>query len=223
MTATGPGTIVKSRYEPVSGDAVKHIHNAVFYMQNRETGGPEEPGPRALFTGTATHISSKEARTLLRGRHDKRVLFHREIMSPSTSFGLRGEDDMRAWTQEVVATLEDHLGLDLAWCGAVHRNTAHAHAHVLIRGAGISRADGKQVRVTLRRRELDVLRQAGVAAGLRLATTQRDDRTATLRSELDAMVYCPPIPVTPTPTVTAIERKEEPRESLTRRLFGRGR
>ncbi len=47
-----PSTLIKSHYQKQGPKAVARLYDAVYYMQNRETGGDEEPGPRALFEAT---------------------------------------------------------------------------------------------------------------------------------------------------------------------------
>jgi len=220
-----PPTLIKSHYQKQGPKAVARLYDAVYYMQNRETGGDEEPGPRALF-GATGDMTSKHARQALRALQDRSVLYHREIMSPSPAHGLQTQQELEAWTREVVGTLSNYLGLDLAWCGAVHRNTAHPHAHVLISGAGIRRSDGKQIAVRLKRQHLDLMRQAGIAAGVRLALPREAARTVERQRDMAALVerararqQTPATPIAAHPATT----KEDAREGIFTRLFGRGR
>ncbi len=223
-----PPTLIKSRFQRVNADAVKRVHNAVYYLQNRETGGDEEPGPRPLF-GSSGPLTSKEARVALRARgRAGSVLYHREIMSPSPRHGLHTQAEVEAWTREVIGTLGAYLGLDLTWVGAVHRNTAHAHAHVLINGVGIRRRDGKQIGVRLTDRHFDIMRQAGIVAGVRLSLPREAARTAERQRDMAALVERArsrqQTPETPaTAAAPPVSAKEPPRESLVGRLFGRHR
>lgn len=213
-----PPTLIKSHYQKQNARAVDRLCSAVYYMQNREHGGDEEPGPRQLF-GAQGDMTKKQARLMLRERRDRSVLYHREIMSPSPAHGLTTQQELEAWTREVVGTLSNYLGLDLAWCAAVHRNTAHPHSHVLISGAGVRRSDGKQIGVHLKRQHLDLMRQAGIAAGVRLSLPREAARAADRQRDMAALVersrnrqVAQPVSV-----------QEEPRESFIGRLFGRGR
>ncbi len=219
-----PSTLIKSHYQKQGPQAVARLYDAVYYMQNRETGGDEEPGPRDLF-GATGDMTSKQARQLLRARQDRSVLYHREIMSPSPAHGLQTQRELEAWTREVVGTLSNYLGLDLAWCAAVHRNTAHPHAHVLISGAGIRRSDGKQIAVRLKRQHLDLMRQAGIAAGVRLSLPREAARATDRQRDMAALVERARSRQQETSPVIAqpVSVQEEPRESFIGRLFSRGR
>ncbi len=219
-----PSTLIKSHYQTQGPKAVARLYDAVYYMQNRETGGDEEPGSRALF-GATGDMTSTHARQALRARQDRSVLYHREIMSPSPAHGLTTQRELEAWTREVVGTLSNYLGLDLTWVGAVHRNTAHPHAHVLISGAGVRRSDGKQIGVRLKRQHLDLMRQAGIAAGVRLSLPREAARAADRQRDMAALVERSRSRQQETPPVIAqpVSVQEEPRESLIGRLFGRGR
>lgn len=222
-----PPTLIKSHYQKHGAKAVARLYDAVYYMQNRETGGDEEPGPRDLF-GATGNMTSKQARQLLRARQDRSVLYHREIMSPSPAHGLTTQRELEAWTREVVGTLSNYLGLDLAWVGAIHRNTAHPHAHVLMSGAGIRRGDGKQIAVRLKRQHLDLMRQTGIAAGVRLSLPREAARTVERQRDMAALVERARTRQHPQPSVTPVTArpvsvKEKPRESVIGRLFSRGR
>ncbi len=222
-----PPTLIKSHYQKQNARAVDRLCSAVYYMQNREHGGDEEPGPRQLF-GAQGDVTKKQARLTLRERRDRSVLYHREIMSPSPAHGLTTQRELEAWTREVVGTLSNYLGLDLTWVGAIHRNTAHPHAHVLISGAGIRRSDGKQIGVRLKRQHLDLMRQAGIAAGVRLSLPREAAHTIERQRDMAALVERARTRQQPQPIVTpAVTQpttvKEKPRESRLGRMFGRGR
>ncbi len=222
-----PPTLIKSHYQKQNARAVDRLCSAVYYMQNREHGGDEEPGPRQLF-GAQGDVTKKQARLTLRERRDRSVLYHREIMSPSPAHGLTTQRELEAWTREVVGTLSNYLGLDLTWCAAVHRNTAHPHAHVLISGAGIRRSDGKQIGVRLKRQHLDLMRQAGIAAGVRLSLPREAARTVERQRDMAALVARArtrqqPQPIVTPVTAQPVRAKEEAREGILTRMFNRSR
>jgi len=229
-----PPAIVKSRYEAQGEKAMAHLYDSLYYMQHRGRGGDEGPEPRPLFTASGP-VSSKQARKVLRARHDPKVLFHREILSPCTYHGLHTREDVEAWTRGVVETLGNYMGLDLTWAGVVHRNTTNPHAHVLIGGAAIRRRDGAQVSVRLTSRHFDIMRQSGMAIGLRMMERRGVTRLADQRRKLDAMVYRPatggnptttvghPSATPPTQSIHPVTVEEKGHESRFSRLFNRGR
>ncbi len=166
----GVQTVVKSKYWEVGDGSRKLLYDQLYYAQNRATGGPEEPGPRSIFTANTAGINRKQGMRILREREDTRVQFHREIMAPAPVWGLRSEEDLQRWTRDVMTALEDHLGVRLAWVACVHRNTiGHPHVHALISGAAVRSDDGKQVRVRLTRSAFAQMRRAGVWSATRTA------------------------------------------------------
>ncbi len=62
---------------------------------------------------------------------DRRRAVYRLVISPERAPGL----DLRQLTAAAVASIEAELGGDrLRWMAAIHRNTAHAHVHLVVAG-----------------------------------------------------------------------------------------
>ncbi len=216
-----PNVITKWRYTPRGPKARQRMQEQVYYLQCRDRQDAEDE-TRQLFTATDSGIDRATARDLLTAHPDRKVAFHRYILSPSTALGLEKTDDLMGWARDTLAAYGEHLGLDLSYVAAVHGNTGRPHVHVLIAGAG--HTPGTEQYKTVRIKEADhaALKSAALTAAARFAEARSAERAATLRRELDALVYRATVPVTPTP-VSIVRDKEEPRESLFTRLFHRGR
>lgn len=57
------------------------------------------------------------------------------ILSPEFGESL----DLRQFTRDLMARLEDRIGVPLEWVGVVHNNTEHPHVHVALRGVAAGR------------------------------------------------------------------------------------
>ena len=75
---------------------------------------------------------------------DRRRLVSRFFISPESASGL----DLQRLARAAVSRLESEMGVrDLRWIAAIHRNTAHHHAHLVLAGmrvngiGGFSRVD----------------------------------------------------------------------------------
>lgn len=224
-----PNVITKWRYTPRGPKARQRIQEQVYYLQCRDRQDAEDE-TRALFTATDTGIDRAEARGLLTAHPDRKVAFHRYILSPSAGLRLDKTEDLMSWARDTLGAYGAHLGLDLTWVAAVHGNTGRPHVHVLIAGAGrvpgASGTDSRYKTVRIKTADHAALKERGIAAAARVADQRRADRAAALRRELDAMVYRSPAPGAPVPSepqpMNAVRDKEKPRESLIGRLFRRG-
>lgn len=215
-----PNVITKWRYTPQGPHARQRMQEQVYYLQCRDRQDAEDE-TRHLFTATDSGVDRATARDLLAAHPDRKVAFHRYILSPSTALGLEKTDDLMGWARDTLAAYGERLALDLSWVAAVHGNTGRPHVHVLIAGAG--RVPGTDRYKTVRIKEADhaALKSGALTAAARFAEARSAERAAALRRELDGLVYRPAVPVTPTP-VPIVRDKEEPRESLFTRLFRRG-
>ena len=102
----------------------------------------------------------------------------RFIVSPEDSAEI---DDLRPFTRDLMADMAHDLGTTLDWVAVEHRNTAHPHVHVLVRG----RADDGQNLVIAR----DYIREGMRLRAERLVTLElgpRSDRE--VRRALDVQV-----------------------------------
>ena len=225
-----PNVITKWRYTPHGPHARQRMQEQVYYLQCRDRQDAEDE-TRELFTATDTGIDRATARSLLTAHPDRTVAFHRYILSPSMALGLEKTEDLMGWARDTLQAYGAHLGQDLTWVAAVHGNTGRPHVHVLIAGAGCVLGTDHYKTVRIKTADHAVLKERGIAAATRIADRRSVERAATLRRELDAMVYRPTVPVTPhrpqnfadgEQPIGPVRAKEKPRESLINRLFRRG-
>ena len=158
-------TVAMGRYVPGGKkgrgkSAAGQAYDALRYMQMRELGENERPEDRRYFGAVGEGGSWQDARGIIMDHATSRVAFHRIIMSPGPGQEVA---DMHEWTRMVMDDLADTLGQELHWVAVVHRNTEHAHAHVLLAGGGERGGDlgGALEPVVLRRAHYEALRHAG--------------------------------------------------------------
>ncbi len=156
-------TVANGRYVPGTRpphargkSAAGQCYDALHYMQTRELGENERPEDRRFFGAEREGGRWEAARAVIMDHATDRVAFHRLILSPGQEVA-----DLREWTRMVMDELSDRLGQELHWVAVVHRNTAHAHAHVLLAGGGEREREGVLTPVVLRREHYGFLRQAG--------------------------------------------------------------
>jgi len=161
----GAVTVAMGRYVPGGAtgrgkSAAGQAYDALRYMQMRALGENERPEDRRYFGAVGEGGSWQDARGIIMDHATARVAFHRIIMSPGPGQEVA---DMREWTRMVMDELSDTLGQELHWVAVVHRNTEHAHAHVLLAGGGERNGDpgGALEPVVLRRAHYESLRHAG--------------------------------------------------------------
>jgi hypothetical protein len=102
---------------------------------------------------------------------DRRRAVSRFFISPESADGL----DLERLTRAAVSRLESDIGVHgLRWLAAIHRNTAHHHAHLVLAGM---RADGAGCyrRVDITKPRLAAMKEA---VGLEIQR-QRDERART--------------------------------------------
>ena len=183
MSGQARRTVVRHRYIRAGADTGGKLWDALHYMEHRPLGRDERPGDRQLFTAGAGRLSRQEARALLLEHAGRRVAYHRLILSPGAPVA-----DLQRWTRLVMADLSRHLGQDLHWVAAAHRNTGHPHVHLLVAGTGERLIDdGRSPRVLLRPEEYAVLRESGDRHGREMAREDRDLEEAG-RDELDLLL-----------------------------------
>src|SRR5690242_14184092 len=125
MSMASRTTVVRHRYVRTGKGMKSKLWDALRYMQLRPLGQDEHPSNRELFTARTEGLSRYEARALLMEHADRRVAYHRLILSPGVPV-----DNLQRWTRLVMADLARHLGQELHWVAVAHRNTAHSHVHL---------------------------------------------------------------------------------------------
>jgi hypothetical protein len=183
MSALARGTVVRHRYIRAGARVKGKLSHALRYMQQRPLGEDEQPTDRRLFTDRADGLSRHEARALIAEHSDRRVAYHRLILSPGLAV-----DDLQRWTRLVLADLSRHLGQEVRWVAVAHRNTAHPHVHVLIAGGGERLIeDGRSSQLILRPDAYAALRASGDRHARELARGEHDLDDA-VRSELASLL-----------------------------------
>jgi hypothetical protein len=129
-----------------SGKARAHIN----YIQYRP-GEDRQKGARGFFSGDRDEVLGREVKERLIVQERNGVTMHKLILSP----GVQG-CDLRDYTRDLMEKLQREKGQQLDWFAVEHRNTDHAHAHVVIMGKDL---DGGRVRLDLR--DMKNLREIG--------------------------------------------------------------
>jgi len=122
------------RYVPTGPWAAAKIASQVQHLKASFRTG-ERREERRLFGPDGEVVDQAAARAQLTAAIGPRVVFHRLILSPAPRFGLQRVADLEHWRRLALADLGRELGQELVWVAAVHRNTDHAHVHVLLAGA----------------------------------------------------------------------------------------
>jgi type IV secretory pathway VirD2 relaxase len=132
-------TVVKHSYLKGSkgvGKARAHIN----YIQYRP-GEDREKGARVFFNGDRDDVLGREVKERLSEQERNGVTMHKLILSP----GVQG-CDLRDYTRELMEELQREKGQQLDWFAVEHRNTEHAHLHVVVMGKDLN---GGRVRLDL--------------------------------------------------------------------------
>ncbi len=156
-------TFVEGRYVPAGPWADAKIARQVKHLIADYRAG-EAHEERTLFGPPGEIADRATARALLTAAIGPKVVFHRLVLSPGRSAGVVRLIDLQTWTRLLLMDLGHALGQRLVWVGAVHRNTAEPHVHVLLAGAA-ERTQwphmGKVVGVELRTPQYALLRESG--------------------------------------------------------------
>lgn len=216
------------RYSPTtSPHARQRLQEGVYYLERERVsqatqvaeGGALQTEVRALFTADDTGVSRKDARDLLWSNKGPKVNFHRYILSPRASLELDTTEELQRWTRGTMTEYSRHLGLNLHWVAAVHGNVWHPHVHVMIAGAGAAPATGKTKGVRIGAGDHAVLKKIGRTVAARITAPRVAARDAARQRDMAALVARSRSRQAAQP----VSAKEEARESLIGRLFGRGR
>lgn len=144
--------VVQIRYKPAAS-----LERHASYLQ-REGAGIDGAKPE-LFTAEERSVDIEPI---------KNEKYHfRAIISPENGDKIK---DMQSYVRDVMKDAEKELGTKLNWTAAVHQNTDHPHAHVVIRGLDES---GHQLR----------LDRDFVKSGMRELATERANQELGYRSE----------------------------------------
>jgi type IV secretory pathway VirD2 relaxase len=130
------------------------------YIQYRERNLElESKEDRHVFDKQQDHIDRRAAHDQVMGTEPAGdIYYHRMILSPSHEEPV---EDLRQWTRQVMADLEDRLGKDLDWYAVQHRNTDDPHVHVVLHGTGTNREAGREETVNLTPADFKAMRESG--------------------------------------------------------------
>jgi hypothetical protein len=109
--------------------------------------------------------NGKDLNDALRQDYAEEERFYKIILSPENA----GQLDMKRYTQDFMKNLEASEGREFKWAAAVHYDTEHPHAHILIRGLD---EDGKDVSFSR-----DTIKFGMRGQASRLATMELGSRT----------------------------------------------
>jgi hypothetical protein len=130
----------------------------VSYMAH-EGKGAEGKTPE-LFTG-----NGRDLEDTLHAEYPEEERFYKIILSPENGDKL----DMEQYTKDFMQSLEQSEGREFKWAAAVHYDTEHPHAHILIRGI-----DGQERDVGF---SPETIKQGMRGQASRLATMELGSRT----------------------------------------------
>ncbi|MGH7294850.1 MAG: DUF3363 domain-containing protein, partial [Polyangiaceae bacterium] len=153
--------VVKARFVKMTKSAAKAARLHLRYI---ERDGVEKDGSKGVLYGAdgpARGESFEEPKP-----HEKRQ--YRLIVSPEDA----GELDLTAYVRSLMARVEKDLGQPLEWAAVNHYDTAHPHAHIVVRGVD---SRGQEVRFD----------RAYISNGLRLRAQELATLELGPRTELE--------------------------------------
>jgi hypothetical protein len=166
---------------PAVAGLVKYVAYRDQASSRAELFGPHgsvgTPERKAFVAFVASSIEGSQPQTFRTRAElliDRRRLVSRFFISPEFASGL----DLQRLTRAAVSRLESEMGVrDLRWIAAIHRNTAHHHAHLVLAGM---RPDGMGgfARVDITKPRLAAMKEA---VSLEIER-QRAERTPSLNA-----------------------------------------
>jgi len=144
-------TVVKHSY--IKGqDGGSYATAHVQYISNRPGPDREDDRGRMFFSDDRDGISKREVNeTISKTASRPAVTIHKIILSPGIE-----RVDIKQYTREVMREFSRQKGQDLHWRAVVHRNTNHAHAHVIVMSKDKA---GRQVLIT--KKDYRTMRELG--------------------------------------------------------------
>ncbi|MDE2181559.1 MAG: relaxase/mobilization nuclease and DUF3363 domain-containing protein [Alphaproteobacteria bacterium] len=155
--------VVKARVVKLRGPQSRAGYAHVRYLQRDGVSREGEPG--RLYGRDLEHA---DGNAFLDRGEDDRYQF-RFIVAPEDGIEI---GDLRSFTRELMAQMEQDLDTELDWVAVDHHNTGHPHSHVVVRGVT---DDGKTLNI------------AGdyIAHGIRYRASEILTRDLGLQSELE--------------------------------------
>ena len=124
--------VIKARYVPLTANGKRQ---AALHLRYIQRDGVERDGSPGVLYGATKDVSA--ASFELPRPHEERQF--RLIVAPEDA----NELDLTAYVRSLMARVERDIGQPLEWGAVNHHNTAHPHAHVVVRGVD---REGRQVR-----------------------------------------------------------------------------
>jgi type IV secretory pathway VirD2 relaxase len=125
--------IVKARIIRMSASSAGALRAHLSYIR-RDAANPEEDRGRVFNAASDDENAGAFAENAAKDRHHFRF-----IVSPEDGPEMV---DLKPFVRDLVGQMEEDLGTRLDWVAAVHDDTAHPHAHIVIRGR---RDDGRDL------------------------------------------------------------------------------
>ena len=125
--------IVKARIIRMSASSAGALRAHLSYIR-RDAASPEEDRGRVFSAVSDDENAGAFAEKAAKDRHHFRF-----IVSPEDGPEMA---DLKPFVRGLVGQMEEDLGTRLDWVAAVHDDTAHPHAHIVIRGR---RDDGRDL------------------------------------------------------------------------------
>jgi type IV secretory pathway VirD2 relaxase len=125
LGARGRRAVVKARLVRLGGKGLAAARAHLRYVQRDGVSREGERGP--LYSAALDAADGKEF--LERGAGDR----HQFRFIVSAEDGAE-YDDLRPLVRRFMARMEEDLGTKLDWVAADHRDTAHPHTHIILRG-----------------------------------------------------------------------------------------
>ena len=136
---------IKATYKNSAASGLNRVKSIVDYMKRNI-----EDTPRLIFDDRRDDVYTREVMQSVQKQNDA-VLAHVLVLSP----GVNGAN-VKDYARSVMKELGSRKGMDLDWYAVRHSNTEHHHAHVVL-----MRKDKNGHRVSLKRQDYDVMRDAG--------------------------------------------------------------
>lgn len=173
VTIVATGYVPRQRPGEDPLHAQRRVHGrllaATRYLLHSDRRGAAEE--RALFTAEARALPLADAREQIAAHYGPAAAFHRLVLSPHPRLGLASEAEAQRWTRTLLRRTDARMGRHLVWVGAVHRDTAVPHAHLIVAGADMV-GTAVRVRVPL----LHWMEEAGAQIATEMAAEQEARR-----------------------------------------------
>jgi type IV secretory pathway VirD2 relaxase len=121
-------TVIKHSYVRAGDDGPGCARAHIRYIQHRPGKDLDNKDYRPFFSKDSDNLFYSHATRHLPEQAGP-VTIHKIILSPGVD-----QADLKAFTREVMSSLEAHITRSLCWFATEHHNTDHPHVHIVIMG-----------------------------------------------------------------------------------------